>query len=131
MRAEIVVPIVSGGVQQPLYRTAVQPTYTVGGCTQFGSYLGSGAKFGSTGQYSVYRKDVSGGYDLNFVSDYGCNLVRTVRHTVPPSTAPQPVQHPATTTVSTSSGALTNTELYVVGGLAVGAALYFALRSKR
>ncbi len=94
-------------------------SYSVGGCTQYGTYVGNGAQFGSNSDYSVYHQAIAGGYRLNFVKDYECVLVSHQDH-INPSTAKKNIvsQKPVISLWYTNerNGMMSNP--YVLAGLA-------------
>lgn len=99
--------------------------YLLGGCTRYGTYVGDGSLYGKSSAYSVYRKDLANGYELNFVSDVGCKLHQRQQFL-------QRVQ-PSETVVAAHAvtSGLGPTDLYVLGGLSLGAAAYFLFHHKK
>lgn len=75
--------------------TAHTGGYSIGGCTQYGTYVGNGMHFGANPEYSIYRQDFDGYYVLHAVLDYGCILKDSYKHVLPAA---------STTTKASSSG---------------------------
>lgn len=116
------------GVADPLVTTtAIGTVYRVGGCTQYGRYVGNGSHFGVGEQYSVYERKIPNGYEYAIVEDYGCILRATYQHaarvTAQTSASPSAL-------VQTPLSGVSKTELYVVGALTLGAVLYLALHHR-
>ncbi len=76
--------------------------YSVGGCTQYGVYVGNGTAYSVDPSYSVYRQTTATGYQLNIVQDYGCHLVSTKNVAVAASA------HPAVAASGTSGSSAHN-----------------------